>query len=94
MVSKVVHRFGLWGLAEVLETAAKTRQYREEHRASGHAKIVEAMTSILSLSCSSVIELNTLTDLKSCAIHGGTTLTTHSSPLLETETGVGCIGNQ
>jgi hypothetical protein len=38
LVSRVVHRFGSMGLAEVLETAAKTRSYLEEHNMSSHSK--------------------------------------------------------
>jgi hypothetical protein len=38
IVSRVVHRFGSMGLAEVLETAAKTRSYLEEHIVSSHSK--------------------------------------------------------
>jgi hypothetical protein len=38
VVSRVVHRFGSMGLAEVIETAAKTRSYLEEHHMSSHSK--------------------------------------------------------
>jgi hypothetical protein len=38
LVSRVVHRFGSMGLAEVLETAAKTRAYLDEHNMSTHSK--------------------------------------------------------